>query len=370
MPDPFAATLFSDRIRDAVHFYGEEKTRLVGLRRCCKNDIARDWYFSLSEEERDALRESTQAWERLIRRDFMPDKHILLDQVDAETFNWRQDRTPYAYLMQKLLLLRFAGITDEDRVVHELHRGFKRCPELYLHLQHVIREDRGNRLSDYRSAVKRFQGGARLLYEHRLSSKLTPHRCKCSNGFFGTGRKNDHPKHPRPPTPKPSECRHCREAFSSRSRLHMHLRAAGHHQRESNRRNLEQSQHVFFGITIQPTATEAPAASAISLQPEEAASSQDSSPIDEAGNPEFFSIKTGYKGVTIKERGYPRSPVSDCTSLSSSFTTAPAAFPLSLRFSSMLRETSTAQRQHLRKVKRKLIHWQARPGKFKRRRAK
>jgi hypothetical protein len=376
--DPFAAIRFIDCITDAVYLYGEEKTLLVGLRRCCKNDISRDWYFNLSEEERDTLRESTQAWERLIRRDFMPLKEVLLDQADAETFRWTQDRTPFAYLFQKILLLRFAGITDEDRVVRELHRGFKRCPELYLHLQHVVCEEGGNRLTDYKRAVKKFQDGARLLYEHRVSSKSSLHRCKCSNGFFGTGRKNDHPTHTRPTTPKPSECRHCRQAFPSRSRLHTHLRATGHHQRKSNRHQPAQyeiivstttktvrerfpeatthiKQPAFFGITILPIETGASA----------------TTPLDskEATGRDCFK-NTGYEGVTFKERGYPRSPFSDRASLRSSFTTVLAASPLLLRFSSMPQETSAARRLHLRRVRRKLIHWQARPGKLKRRRAK
>jgi hypothetical protein len=82
-----------------------------------------------------------------------------------------------------------------------------------------------------------------------------------------------------------------------------------------------------------------------------------------------FNDNTGYVGVTFKERGYSRSPVSDRASLKSSFTTVPAAFPLSLRFSLMLRETSAARRLHLW-VRRKLIHWQAHPAKLKRRRVK
>jgi hypothetical protein len=409
MPDPFAAIWFIDCITTAVHFYGEENTLLVGLRRCC-NYIARDWLFSLSNEDRDALRESTQAWERLIRRDFMPPKHILLDQVDAETFDWAQDRTPYAYLMRKLLLLRFAGITDENRVVDELHRGFERCPELHLHLEHVVSEEGGNQLSDYRRAVKKFQDGARLLYEHRVNSKSTPHWCKCSNGFFGTGRKNDHLKHSEKPTPKPSECRKCHDEFPSRSRLHAHLRATGHHQRKSNRRQPEQYQRAFMGITLPSMATGTPTTTPLG---------PDETYIPTPPSIDGFNDNTSYEGVTFKERGYPPSPVSPLTpvsdgaSLNFSFklTAEPPAFPSPLRSSSVLaeHESSTARRsitlpfplssllaanstarrsdmlqlrfasilaarsasRSLRlRVRRKLIHWQARPAKLKRRRAK
>jgi hypothetical protein len=238
-----------------------------------------------------------------------------------------------------MTLLRIAGITDHDRVVREIHRGFKACPEIQIPLQKYVKNS-GNRISEYRCKVQTYQDDTRLLYER--SPRFKSYQHGHADGFFGNRRMNDHSKPP--PTPKPSECRYCGAEFPSRSRLHTHLRTTGHHQRESNCRQLDQFQHAFFGITIQPMATEAPAASAIPLRPEEAASSQDSSPIDEAGNPELFSIKTGYKGVTVKERGYPRSPVSDCASLSSSFTTEQPAFPFSLCFSSMLPATSAARR--------------------------
>jgi hypothetical protein len=226
-------------------------------------------------------------------------------------------------------------------------------------------------------------------------------------------------------TPKPSECRTCHIAFPSRSRLHEHLRASGHTERRCRgyrsqpvseiietgsttnkaicKRYCEafgfepggftgtnvhstairpgttpaaslgpeettpshfsrpKPRHGFFGITISSTATKAPATT-----PSEAILSLDSSPIEEAKGLDRFGDDTGYEGVTFKERGYPRSPVSDRASLRSSFTTVPAAFSLSLRFSSTLRETSAARKQHLRKVRRKLIHWQAHPSKFKR----
>jgi hypothetical protein len=371
MPDTLAAMNFIDNFTNMAAWYGEECTSRV-LRRCCTNKIARTWLSSLSDDDRAAL-QSTQGWERLIRRDFMPRRGILACQARAETFKWTQGRTPSVYATFKMKLLRNAGITDPDVVVREIHNGFAQCPELQLHLEHMFREEGGNRLSEYRRAVQRFEDGARLLYEHHISSKSTSHRCKFSNGFFGTKRTNTWAKHSRPTAPKPSECRHCREAFPSRSRLHTHLRATGHHQRKSNRyqpaqyeiiqstttktvreRFPEATTHIkqpaFFGITTLPMATGESA----------------TTPLDskEATGRDCIDDNTGYEGVTFKERGYPPL-LSDCASLKSSFTTVPAAFPLSLRFSSMLRETSAARRLHLR-VRRKLIHWQARPGKLKR----
>jgi hypothetical protein len=419
MPDSLAAIHFIDDFTTAAIYYGEEATRKV-LRRCCANTVARSWIAGLDDGDRLALQVSTGDWERLIRRDFFPSRGIREDQARAEKFKWTQKRTPAEYVTSKVTLLRIAGITDHDRVIWEIHNGFESCPEIQIPLEQYVK-DYGNCISEYRWQVQKYQDSARLLYEQSVRSKLYQH--EHADVFFGTGRTNDHSQHSRPPTPKPSECRHCREAFPSRSRLHMHLRATGHHQRKSNRR---QSEYAFFGIPIQPMATEAPAASAIPLQPEEAASSQDSSRIDNAATVssaadeiyiptppslDRFNNNTGYEGVTYKERGYLRTPVSDRDSLSFSFKltadSEPPAFPSPLRSSSILAEpeTSTARRsitlpfplssllaakstarrsamlqlrfasilaarsasRSLRlRVRRKLIHWQARPAKLKR----
>jgi hypothetical protein len=348
MPDTLAAMNFINNFTNMAAWYGEECTLRV-LRRCCTDKIARTWLSSLSDDDRAALL-STQGWERLIRRDFMLRRGILACQARAETFKWTQGRTPSVYATFKMKLLRNAGITNPDVVVREIHNGFAQCPELQLHLEHMFREDGGNRLSEYRRAVQRFEDGARLLYEHHFSSKSTSHRCKCSNGFFGTRRTNTWAKHSRPTAPKPSERRHCRKAFPSRSRLDTHLRATGHHQRKSNRRQLE---HAFFSILIPSMTTGAPASTPRDLEeaikapattPSEATPSQDSSPIDEAVNPDSFNDKTGYEGVTFKARGYPRSLNPDRASVKSfsSITTVSATLPLALLLFSMHRQTGSA----------------------------
>jgi hypothetical protein len=393
MPDHLPAMQFIDDFTDAVAYYGEDATRQV-LRRCCASPIARTWLTSLDDVDRQALQCSTWDWERLIRRDFMPPKDIMEGIATAEKYNWTQDRTPAEYFTYKLVLLRIAGIADHDQVVPELHRGFATAPQIHAPLNQYVKKS-GNHLSEYLCAVQNYQDAAGLLYEYNVRADRQPRQR--ADGVCGMT------------TPKASECRRCFQAFPSRSRLHEHLRVTGHNETERNTRqpeiiestltttkainerfreivmgeqrafmginvqstvacrepekttsshsNCRQPRHAFFGIAIASNTAKTPAASAIPLQPEEAASSQDSSPIDEAGTPELFSIKTGYEGVTFKERGYPRSPVSYRASLRSSFTTVPAAFPLPLRLcSSILRETSAAQRQHLKKVKRKLIY--------------
>jgi hypothetical protein len=371
MPDAVAAILFIDNINDAVKQYGAERVLLV-LKRCCNNAVVLSWLTGLDEADRNELLVSIPAWERLLRRDFMPKRSTLEHNARSETFKWSQSRTPSQYVSDKIKLLRIAGIVDPDSVVYEVHRGFDRCPELQIPLIQAVKEtgndishyrggvlkyqdmaklqyefrvtslsacsyhdaarsrttappqtdvvsEEGNsRLSDNTRAVKKILDGARLLYEHCVTSKSTPHRCNCSNGFFGTRRMNDNSK--RLSTPKPSECRYCGEEFPSRSRLHTHLRTTSHHQRLPPRPSpiipgaSEQDQRAFFGL--QTT-------------------------VDKAG------FKTGYEGATLKERGYPLSrPASDSdrddAGLTSAFTAELPTVPSPLCSSVSLAETETS----------------------------
>jgi hypothetical protein len=369
MPDSLAAIHFIDDFTTAAIYYGEEATRKV-LRRCCANTVARSWIAGLDDGDRLALQVSTHAWERLIRRDFFPSRGIREDQARAEKFKWTQNRTPAEYVTSKLTLLRIAGITDHDRVIWEIHDGFKSCPEIQIPLEHFIK-DCGNRISEYRRQVQKYQDSARLLYEQSVRSKLYQH--EHADVFFGTGRKNDHSKHSRPPTPKPSECRHCCEAFPSRSRLHAHLWTAGHHQRKNNRRQPGQHQRAFMGITV-PSMARRPAATP--LEPEETTSSHSNRhqpeqyqrafmgitlPSMATGTPtttplgpdetyiptppslDRFNNNTGYEGVTFKERRCQRTPVSDRRGASLSFSFKLTAEPPSPHCSSVtLAETETS----------------------------
>jgi hypothetical protein len=305
-PDPATAILFIDNINDAVKQYGAERVLLV-LKRCCNNAVVLSWLTSLDEADRNELLVSIPAWERLLRRDFMPKRSTLEHNARSETFKWSQSRTPSQYVSDTIKLLRIAGIVDPDSVVYEVHRGFDRCPELQIPLIQAVKEP-GNDISHYRGEVLKYQDMAKLQYKFNTRSRAadssmapvyytssissqqsTPHRCKsrCSDGFFGTRRMNDNSK--RLSTPKPSECRYCGEEFLSRSRLHTHLRATSHHQRLPSPHRPsptipgEQYHHAFFASQ---TAT--------------------GTGVEKEG------IKMGYEGVTLKERGYPRSrPASD-----------------------------------------------------------
>jgi hypothetical protein len=373
MPDAAAAILFIDNINDAVKQYGAERVLLV-LKRCCNNAVVLSWLTGLDEADRNELLVSIPAWERLLRRDFMPKRSTLEHNARNETFKWSQSRTPSQYVSDKIKLLRIAGIVDPDSVVYEVHRGFDRCPELQIPLIQAVKET-GNDISHYRGEVLKYQDMAKLQYKFNTRSRAadssmapvyytssispqqsTPRRCKsrCSDGFFGTRRMNDNSK--RLSTPKPSECRYCGEEFPSRSRLHTHLRATGHHQRKSNRRQPEQYQRAFMGITV-PSMARRPAATPSSLELEKASEESwcidnaetVSSAADEIYIPtplslDRFNDNTGYEGVTFKERGCQRTPVPDHASLSFSFklTAEPPAFPSPFCSSVTLAEPETS----------------------------
>jgi hypothetical protein len=115
VPEAAAAILFIDKIHDAVKQYGEDRTLLV-LKRCCNNDIASSWLTGLDAQDWDALITSAEAWERLLRRDFMPNVADLEAKAKEEVFKWSQSRTPSQYVSDKIKLLRISRITNPDAV--------------------------------------------------------------------------------------------------------------------------------------------------------------------------------------------------------------------------------------------------------------
>jgi hypothetical protein len=163
VPDPDAAIVFLDNIRDAVRQYGEERVMLV-MKRCCTNAVALGWLTGLELEDRDELITSAAAWDRLIRRDFMPDAEELEAKARDDLFKWSQGRSASQYVTDKIRLLRIAGITNPDAVVHELHKGFRLCPELKMHLHQYVKRT-GNDLSLYRREVLRYQEMAKMQYD-------------------------------------------------------------------------------------------------------------------------------------------------------------------------------------------------------------
>jgi hypothetical protein len=93
IPDAAAAMLFIDNINDAVKQYGEDRVLLI-MKRCCSNAVALSWLTSLDEADRNELLISIPAWERLLRRDFMPKLADLEAKAKDEVFKWSQQRLP------------------------------------------------------------------------------------------------------------------------------------------------------------------------------------------------------------------------------------------------------------------------------------
>jgi hypothetical protein len=76
-------------------------------------------------------------------------------------------------------------------------------------------------------------------YEHEQHAYFA-HKWKETSGFFGNQAK----RQPISAAPKPSECRTCREAFPSRTRLHAHLLATGHNRTGTDTPKVIESQRI------------------------------------------------------------------------------------------------------------------------------
>jgi hypothetical protein len=211
-PDPAAAMLFIDHIHDAVKQYGAERVLLV-LKRCCNNKVALHWLTSLSEAHRDELITSVPAWERLLRRDFMPKPADLEERAKEEVFKWSQQRMPTQYVTEKIRLLRMAGITNPDDVVYQVHKGFHRCPEIQIPLTQSVKE-KGKNLNDvdlYRSEVFNYQDMAKLQYEfhHRpVNATYAPrNRDRPPVATPADAKKQGPPRPPQKERPRKRKCR-------------------------------------------------------------------------------------------------------------------------------------------------------------------
>jgi hypothetical protein len=116
--------LFTERITDMVATYGQEKI-LPSLVSCLKNARAKTWYTSLSDTDKDALRNSVDHWKLLLKRDFgiKPYRAKLL--LQRETFSFSQNRSVIQYVDKKLACLKIADIVDEDAQCVEIKEGLR-----------------------------------------------------------------------------------------------------------------------------------------------------------------------------------------------------------------------------------------------------
>lgn len=124
LPDDTDYFFFCERIEDTVQLWGEERV-LPTLVACLDNTRAKTWYASLSPAEKQALRESTDTWKDLLKRDFGIKPFRAKQLAQRETFAFAQGRPVLQYLEMKLACLRIAGIQDEDLQCAEIREGLR-----------------------------------------------------------------------------------------------------------------------------------------------------------------------------------------------------------------------------------------------------
>ena len=115
-PDYF---LFSERISDLVGQFGDNRVR-PALLSCLRNARARQWYTSLSNEDKELLGQNCQQWKNLLKRDFGIRQSRARMLTQREKFSFSQNRPILAYYNTKLAWLKVAGVEDEDQQCVEI----------------------------------------------------------------------------------------------------------------------------------------------------------------------------------------------------------------------------------------------------------
>src|SRR5438045_6738234 len=108
--------LFIDEIDDAVKHYSKDRV-IPALHKCLGNDLAHQWFTSLSFDEKTSMRNSSSNFKTMLRCCYMGSSLDLRLLADKETFNWNQDQTPMEYLLVKMQKLWMASCTDNDELI-------------------------------------------------------------------------------------------------------------------------------------------------------------------------------------------------------------------------------------------------------------
>ena len=119
--------LFINEIDDAVEHYTEAQV-ITTLHKCLENDLAHQWFASLSHTEKTSMWALVLNFKMMLRHSFMgstSDLHLL---TNKEIFNWSQDCTPMEYLLAKTQKLWMAGCTDDDELVACIWEGLRDAP--------------------------------------------------------------------------------------------------------------------------------------------------------------------------------------------------------------------------------------------------
>jgi len=122
--DDMTYYFFLERINDMVAQYGENKV-LPSLVTCLKNERAKTWYASLSKEDKNSLRESTQGWKTILKCDFGIKPFRAKQLAARETFAFAQGCSVLKYFDIKIACLRISEVDDEDMQCHEIKEGLR-----------------------------------------------------------------------------------------------------------------------------------------------------------------------------------------------------------------------------------------------------
>ena len=150
--------LFAERIADMVNVHGEEKI-LPSLISCLKNDLAKEWYSLLSDEDKEALRTSADSWIEALKRDFGIKPSIARQKANRENFYFSQGRRVLDYYHKKVTWLKISGVNEEESVCMEVRDGL-RDPEFRA----LIRIGDKMTLAKLRSDITEVENDARALW--------------------------------------------------------------------------------------------------------------------------------------------------------------------------------------------------------------
>jgi hypothetical protein len=123
-PDDCEYFLFIERIKDYVAQYHEDRVR-PSLVSCLKNSRAKQWYASLSEEDKRKLRTSTTEWKDMLERDFGIKSARARFLASKEEFSFAQNRPVLQYFEAKLTWLKISGIVDQNVLAIEIREGLQ-----------------------------------------------------------------------------------------------------------------------------------------------------------------------------------------------------------------------------------------------------
>jgi len=159
--------LFAERIADMVNVHGEDKI-LPSLISCLKNDMSKEWYSLLSDEDKERLRTSAEAWMEILKRDFGIKPSIARQKANRENFYFSQGRRVLDYFHKKVTWLKISGIDDEDSVCMEVRDGL-RDPEYRA----LVRVGDGITLAKLRSDLTEVENDAKALWMRNQQNSTT-----------------------------------------------------------------------------------------------------------------------------------------------------------------------------------------------------